>query len=61
MWPAESCVEAVRQVLDILLGMERARLEELKETSFGTYLSTFNPSKTIDEFERWLRAEVIGG
>jgi len=41
--------------------MERARLEELKETSFATCLSTFNLSKTIDEFERWLRAEVIGG
>jgi glycosyltransferase involved in cell wall biosynthesis len=61
MLPTESRVEAVRQAMDKLLGMDRARLEELKEISLAICRSTFNLSEKVGEFERWRCDEVIGG
>jgi glycosyltransferase involved in cell wall biosynthesis len=61
MLPAESRAEAVREVLVELLGMDRARLDGLKETSLAACRASFNLPKKIDEFERWVRDEVVGG
>ncbi|WP_319585177.1 glycosyltransferase [uncultured Pseudodesulfovibrio sp.] len=61
MLPTESGAEAVRVVLAKLLDMDRTQLDALKEASLETCRSTFNLPKKIDEFERWVRDEVVGG
>jgi glycosyltransferase involved in cell wall biosynthesis len=61
MLPTESGAEAVREVLAGLLALDRPRLDELKEASLEACRSTFNLPKKIDEFERWVRDEVVGG
>lgn len=61
MLPTKSGAEAVREVLEGLLSMDRARLDELKETSLEACRTTFNLPRKIDEFERWVRDEVVGG
>ena len=61
MLPTESRDEAIRPILTRLLDMDREQLDALKETSLETCRSTFNLPKKIDEFERWVRDEVVGG
>ncbi|MEZ7195920.1 hypothetical protein [Pseudodesulfovibrio karagichevae] len=41
--------------------MNRARLDEVKEASLAACRATFNLPKKVDEFERWVRDEVVGG
>jgi len=61
MLPCKSGAEAVRGILGELLSMDRARLDELKEASLAACRTTFSLTKKIDEFERWVRDEVVGG
>ena len=59
--PLRGKADEFRLRLERLFAMEPAQLDALKEASLTACRTTFNLPRKIDEFERWVRDEVIGG
>ncbi|MGE4192523.1 MAG: glycosyltransferase [Pseudodesulfovibrio sp.] len=57
----EGGAEAFRVRLERLLAMEPARLDGLKRASLDACRSGFNLVDRVDEFERWVRRDILGG